>query len=359
MTKNTNMIPTTGIATSIRNQLQTISDAAWEIKDQVSESCDTKATVQIEVVSSTPTTSTRHISDDWRETLKEMDKYLEYNEDLIPKPRVRRRSVSAVEQFFSESDSDTSSTHDASSTSGDPMYQNALMSPVFNAVNKDAMDITEPPVLTTAFYDNQMISTPYCQSTAGHCSYSPVSYAQSTSVDSYFSRSPQCPSQSQRLSPILTVSTMNDSSFHANHPTYSNMRYPARPTTSENTKVSLYQQQSSSVLPPYFYNRNGINIETHENSDIAKRRVHRCDYPGCTKVYTKSSHLKAHIRTHTGEKPYKCSWEGCTWKFARSDELTRHYRKHTGARPFKCRHCERAFSRSDHLALHMKRHQNN
>ena len=66
MTRNSNMIPTYGTLPSMVEQLQSISDAVWEIKDQVSVTCKCEPRDR-SLVQTTQTSSTKQISEDWRE----------------------------------------------------------------------------------------------------------------------------------------------------------------------------------------------------------------------------------------------------------------------------------------------------
>lgn len=81
-------------------------------------------------------------------------------------------------------------------------------------------------------------------------------------------------------------------------------------------------------------------------------KLHSCHLCGFSSRY--ANHVKRHMKTHNGEKPYNCPL--CTYASAQLVNLQRHLRIHTGEKPYKCESCSFACSSLGNLKRHQRMH---
>ncbi|KAM9708069.1 uncharacterized protein ACNS7B_000511 [Menidia menidia] len=94
-----------------------------------------------------------------------------------------------------------------------------------------------------------------------------------------------------------------------------------------------------------------LTSETGDGVDVREKTLVCND---CGQRFNQKTHLRTHMRVHTGEKPFSCDY--CGQRFNQKTNLTAHIRIHTGKKPFNCNICGLRFSRKNNLKTHMRVH---
>lgn len=74
----------------------------------------------------------------------------------------------------------------------------------------------------------------------------------------------------------------------------------------------------------------------------------------CGKVFSTKQYRDIHLRIHKGEKPYVCKI--CNRAFTQRTSLVNHSALHSDHRPYPCHLCEKAFRRRETLVIHIRTH---
>ena len=114
----------------------------------------------------------------------------------------------------------------------------------------------------------------------------------------------------------------------------------------ENFYKSLQRDKTFSIL---------IHLFTHESYPDGGKQI---EFSDCHKLFLTSSCLKAHKRSHGGERPLTCSH--CENTFTQliytKKNMQTSYANDSVHAFFTCSQCDESFEEASHLKLHMKVH---
>lgn len=87
-----------------------------------------------------------------------------------------------------------------------------------------------------------------------------------------------------------------------------------------------------------------------EDPGVEPDRPYPCEV--CGRKFIRATHLRRHMRIHTGEKPFACHI--CGRRYARGDYLRAHIHAHRRDKIHKCKHCGEVFHDLTRFADHCR-----